>query len=189
MDLWVADLVGQHAFLGMNFMIPAGVPIDTADGTACLSDNLRIQLIGRRPLYGAKNHPISVASPLRIDPGWTSDNPLRPDRAAPLLWETRGKSWITTLVNGNIGRKSYLHVTKIGERRVTLDALTPVRWWTLADAILRAFGFVQLGSRRYQAWQHGCVTGRCDARPDAPQGDATPVAATIITAQNAGTRD
>ncbi|GMF43519.1 unnamed protein product [Phytophthora fragariaefolia] len=50
MDLWVGDLVGQHAILGMNFIVPVGVRIDTADGTACLSDELRIQLIGRRPL-------------------------------------------------------------------------------------------------------------------------------------------
>ncbi|GMF32482.1 unnamed protein product [Phytophthora fragariaefolia] len=85
MDLWVGDLVGQHAILGMNFMVPAGVRIDTADGTACLLDEVRIQLIGRRPLYGAKMRPISVASPLRIDPGRTRDIPLRPDRAAPLL--------------------------------------------------------------------------------------------------------
>ncbi|GMF33732.1 unnamed protein product [Phytophthora fragariaefolia] len=125
MDLWVGDLVGQHAILGMNFMVPAGVRIDTADETASLPDEVRIQLIGRRPLYGAKMHPISVASPLRIDPGRSRDIPLRPDRAAPLLWVTRGKAWVTTLVNGRIGRKSYLRVTNIGERRVTLD---PPRW-------------------------------------------------------------
>ncbi|OWZ05793.1 Eukaryotic/viral aspartic protease [Phytophthora megakarya] len=46
MDLWVEDLVGQHAILGMNLMVPAGVRIDAADGTACLPDEVRIQLIG-----------------------------------------------------------------------------------------------------------------------------------------------
>ncbi|GMF55491.1 unnamed protein product [Phytophthora fragariaefolia] len=88
MDLWVGDMVDQHAILGMN-MVPAGVRIDTADGTACLPDEVRIQLIGRRPLYGAKMHPISVASPLRIDQGRSRDIPLRPDRAAPLLGDAR----------------------------------------------------------------------------------------------------
>ncbi|GMF25413.1 unnamed protein product [Phytophthora fragariaefolia] len=154
MELWVADLVGQHATLGVNFMIPAGVRINTADGTACLPGEVRIQVIGRRPLYGAKMHPISVALPLRIGPGRTRDIPLRPNRAAPLLWVTRGKPWVTTLVNEGIGRKSYLRVTNIGECRVTLDAHTPVGWWAPTDAIPRAFGVVQLGSRRYQEWQN-----------------------------------
>ncbi|GMF32570.1 unnamed protein product [Phytophthora fragariaefolia] len=87
MDLWVGDLVGQHAILGMNFMVPAGVRIDTTDGTACLPDEVRIQLTRRRPLYGAKMHPIDDTSPLRIDQGQTRDVPLRPDKAAPLLWD------------------------------------------------------------------------------------------------------
>ncbi|EGZ23216.1 Eukaryotic/viral aspartic protease, active site [Phytophthora sojae] len=63
MHLWVGDLVGQHAILGMNFMVPAGVRIDTADGTACLPDEVHIQMIGRRPLYGARTHPVNVKTP------------------------------------------------------------------------------------------------------------------------------
>ncbi|GMF15042.1 unnamed protein product [Phytophthora fragariaefolia] len=155
-------LVGQHAILGMNFMVPAGVRIYTAKWTACLPDEVRIQLIGRRPLYGAKMHPIGVASPLRVDPGQARDVPLRPDRAAPLLWVTHGKSWVVTLVKGKIGRKSYLHVTNIGERRVMLDAQTPIGWWTPTDAVPRAFGFVQPDSRRYQEWQNLAYGATCD---------------------------
>ncbi|GMF21125.1 unnamed protein product [Phytophthora fragariaefolia] len=178
MDLWVGDLVGQHAILGMNFMVPAGVRIDTADGTACLPDEVRIQLIGRRPLYGANMYPICVASLLRIGPGQTRDVLLRPDMAALLLWVTRGNSWVVTLVKGKIGRESYLRVTNVGERRVTLDAHTPIRWWTPADAAPLAFGFVQPDSRRYQEWRNIAYGATCDAddawtteEPDVPLTD------------------
>ncbi|OWY99696.1 Eukaryotic/viral aspartic protease [Phytophthora megakarya] len=65
-DLWVGDLVGQHAILGMDFMVPAGVRVDAADGTACLPDEVRIQLIGRLPLYGSKMRAVNVPSLTRI---------------------------------------------------------------------------------------------------------------------------
>ncbi|EGZ05050.1 Eukaryotic/viral aspartic protease, active site, partial [Phytophthora sojae] len=67
MHLWVGDLVGQHTILGMNFMVPAGVRIDTADGTACLPDEVHIQMIGRRPLYSARMHPVDVKTPTPSD--------------------------------------------------------------------------------------------------------------------------
>ncbi|GMF41562.1 unnamed protein product [Phytophthora fragariaefolia] len=38
MNLWVGDLSGQQPILGMNFTVPAGVRIDSADGTSCLPD-------------------------------------------------------------------------------------------------------------------------------------------------------
>ncbi|EGZ04857.1 hypothetical protein PHYSODRAFT_342937 [Phytophthora sojae] len=125
MHLWVGDLVGQHAILGMNFMVPAGVRIDTADGTACLPDEVHIQMIGRRPLYGAWMHPVNVKTPVRLEPGDTHEVLLRPDRNAPFLWVTRAESWLTTFVKGRVGKKTYL-----------------------------PSGFVRLGSTRYQQWQN-----------------------------------
>ena len=32
-DVWVGDQVGQEVILGMNFMVPAGIRRDLADGT------------------------------------------------------------------------------------------------------------------------------------------------------------
>ncbi|KAG4241375.1 hypothetical protein PC116_g10672 [Phytophthora cactorum] len=43
---------GQDAILGMDFMVPAGVWLDLADGTMCFPNEKWIQLSGRRPLYG-----------------------------------------------------------------------------------------------------------------------------------------
>ena len=41
-DVWVGDQVGQEAILGMDFMVPAGIRLDLADGTQCLPDEVRI---------------------------------------------------------------------------------------------------------------------------------------------------
>ena len=34
-------MVGQDEILGMDFMVPAGIPIDLEDGTLCLPDEVR----------------------------------------------------------------------------------------------------------------------------------------------------
>ena len=51
-DVWVGDQVGQEMILGMNFMVPAGIRLDSADRTLVLPDEVRIHLAGHRPLYG-----------------------------------------------------------------------------------------------------------------------------------------
>ena len=53
-NVWVGEQSGQEAILGMDFMVPAGVRLDLADGTLCLPDEVRIHLSGRRPAYEAK---------------------------------------------------------------------------------------------------------------------------------------
>ena len=49
-DVWVGAMVGQDAILGMDFMVPAGIRLDMAEGTVCLPDEIRIQLAGRKTL-------------------------------------------------------------------------------------------------------------------------------------------
>ncbi|GMF37318.1 unnamed protein product [Phytophthora fragariaefolia] len=130
MVLSVGDLSGQQAILGMNFMVPAVVRIDSADGTACIPDEVRISLIGRKQLYGAKHRPSSQS------------------------WVTRGPTWVTTLGKGDVGRRASIRVTNIGDKSLSLEPHTPVGWWTPAECVPRAFGFVRPNSRRYQEWQN-----------------------------------
>ncbi|KAE9171874.1 hypothetical protein PF002_g29710 [Phytophthora fragariae] len=134
----------------MNFMVPAGVRIDTADGTACLPDEVHIQKIGRRPLYGTRMNPVNIKAPVRLEPGDTHEVLLRPDRNAPFLWVTRAESWVTTFVKGRVGRKTYLRVTNTGDAAITLDAHETLGWWTPSDGQPQSRGFVRLGSPRYQ---------------------------------------
>ncbi|OWZ20304.1 reverse transcriptase [Phytophthora megakarya] len=133
------DLVGQHAIPGMDFMVPAGVRIDAADGTTCLPDEVRIQLIGRRPLYGSKMRAVNIPSLTRIVIGDSYDVPLSPDKMAPKLWVTREVTWVTSMIKARVGRRTYLRVTNVGEKAVILDAHTTIAWWTPVDTNL-AFG-------------------------------------------------
>ena len=52
--MWVGPMVGQDVILGMDFMVPAGIRLDLADGTLCLPDEVRVQLSGRRTLYDTR---------------------------------------------------------------------------------------------------------------------------------------
>ena len=52
-DAWMGDQVGQDAILGINFMAPAEIRLDLAEGTLCLPDEVIILLTGRRPPYRA----------------------------------------------------------------------------------------------------------------------------------------
>ncbi|OWZ14960.1 Eukaryotic/viral aspartic protease [Phytophthora megakarya] len=83
--LWIGDLVGQSAIFGMNFMVPAGVRIDTADGTVCLPDEVRIHMIGAASVRiedaPGDNH---VTDPVAA--GQAFDVPLRPKKNALRLW-------------------------------------------------------------------------------------------------------
>ncbi|CAI5707733.1 unnamed protein product [Peronospora farinosa] len=44
--VWVDPMVGQDAILGMDFMVPAGIRLELADGTLCLPDEVRISVGG-----------------------------------------------------------------------------------------------------------------------------------------------
>ena len=70
-SLWVGDLQDPttHAILGMDFMVPAGVRLDTAYGIAILPDEVRIQLEGRRPIYSDRESRIIIHGGATLDPG------------------------------------------------------------------------------------------------------------------------
>ncbi|POM70366.1 Hypothetical protein PHPALM_13206 [Phytophthora palmivora] len=68
-DIWVGDLAGQDAILGMDFMVPAGIRLDLAYGSISLPDEVRIQLSGLRQLYGDKVRLGTVGEHIQIEIG------------------------------------------------------------------------------------------------------------------------
>ncbi|GMF49756.1 unnamed protein product [Phytophthora fragariaefolia] len=69
-DAWVGPPTGgQDLILGMDFMVPAGIRLDLANGTICLPDEVRIQLAGRRPLYGDKVEQVTMGGYYELDMG------------------------------------------------------------------------------------------------------------------------
>ena len=92
-DIWVGDQVGQDAILGMDFMVPAGIRLDRADGTLCLPDEVRIQLAGRNPPYRSTMQPITINDQHVMIPVGESTE-IRIGTGAPKakLWVRRDKS-------------------------------------------------------------------------------------------------
>ncbi|ETK89019.1 hypothetical protein L915_06821 [Phytophthora nicotianae] len=87
-DVWVGEMTGQDAILGMDFMVPAGIRLDLADRTFCLPDEIPIQLSGRRPLYGEHVSAVRLEELEVIEAGQKIEIPLR-SKSSEKLWLTR----------------------------------------------------------------------------------------------------
>ncbi|OWY99506.1 hypothetical protein PHMEG_00029479 [Phytophthora megakarya] len=109
-DIWIGDLSGQNAILGMDFMVPAGVRMDLADGSMRLPDEVGIPLNGRKRLYGEKVRSVTLERSLRIPVGHSEETDVRMKLSATeKLWVTRGERWIPTVTEGP-GRTRYLNL-------------------------------------------------------------------------------
>ncbi|GMF42371.1 unnamed protein product [Phytophthora fragariaefolia] len=154
-DAWVGPPTGgQDLILGMDCMAPAGIRPDFADGTICLPDEVRIQLAGRRPLYGDKVEQVTMGGYYEIDTGRSEEVRVRTgptDRQK--LWVTRGDRWVPTYVAG-AGRSVYLRLTNVSERKLILHGDTKIAMWLTRDRVPRLPGYVLVGSRRYVEWQN-----------------------------------
>ncbi|POM75920.1 Reverse transcriptase [Phytophthora palmivora] len=121
----------QEAILGMDFMVPAGIRLDLADGSLCLPDEDCEVAIG-----GSIEIPIYS----RVS-----------DRQK--LWITRGERWVPTYVKG-LGRRRYLRITNLSDKPLTLFDDAWLGIWLNGDHVPRQPGFVSVGSRRYNERQN-----------------------------------
>ncbi|ETI53683.1 hypothetical protein F443_03419 [Phytophthora nicotianae P1569] len=160
-DVWVGEMTGQDAILSMDFMLPAGIRLDLADGTLCLPDEIRIQLSGRRPLCGEHVSAVRLEELEVIEAGQKIEIPLR-SKPSEKFWLTRGEHWIPTLVEG-AGWRQYLQLNNISDRIRCLPAHIQVGMWLSGDRVLRRQGFVTVGSRRYAEWQNLVLQAATDA--------------------------
>ena len=134
-DVWVGDQVGQEAILGMDFMVPAQIQLDLADGTLWLPDEVRIHLAGRRPPYGVNMQPITVPDQYVVIPvGGSTEMRIGAGFPMSKLWVRRNKKWVPTVTTG-IGQIKYLKLTNIVDQKVVLDRNTPLGWWMMMDMI------------------------------------------------------
>ncbi|GMF46691.1 unnamed protein product [Phytophthora fragariaefolia] len=157
------DLSGQEAILGMDFMVPAGIRQDLADGSLCLPDEIRIQLSGRRQLYNDKVQLVKLDQHLQLGVGESAELPVRLRRSGhDKLWVTRGDLWVPTVGNGP-GKTTYLQITNVGEKKLVLCRDERTGMWLAGDRIPRLQGFVSVGSRRYMEWQKLALQATTDA--------------------------
>ncbi|POM65920.1 Hypothetical protein PHPALM_18294 [Phytophthora palmivora] len=143
-DAWVGSRSGQEAILGMDFMVPAGIRLDLADGTLCLPDKVRIQLAGRRQLFSAHSSRLELGHDIEIPVADSVEVPIYPRRSdRQKLWITRGERWVPTLIKG-LGRRSYLRITNLSNQPLTLFDDTWIGIWLSGDNIPRQAGFVSI---------------------------------------------
>ena len=106
--VWVGPMVGQDAILGMDFMVPAGIRLDLGGGALCLPDEVRVQLAGRRTLYGSRVTDIRLGQFTQLAVGEYVEVPVKESTSEQrVLWVTRGERWVTT-VNRGVGRRRFL---------------------------------------------------------------------------------
>ncbi|POM71535.1 LOW QUALITY PROTEIN: Hypothetical protein PHPALM_11885 [Phytophthora palmivora] len=142
-DAWVGPPTGgQDLILGMDFMVPAGIRLDLADGTICLPDEVRLQMAGRRPLYGDKVEHVCWKDHYWINVGQTAEIRLRGQTSNQYkLWVTRGDRWVPT-ITVRPGRTRSLQVTNISDRALTLHEGSRVAMWLSGARIPRIPGYV-----------------------------------------------
>uniref|UniRef100_A0AAV1UZW5 Reverse transcriptase domain-containing protein n=1 Tax=Peronospora matthiolae TaxID=2874970 RepID=A0AAV1UZW5_9STRA len=152
-NVWVGDLAGQEAILGMDFMVPAGVRLDLADGALCLPEEIRIHLAGRRPAYGSKIQHITAKDQHVVIPvGESREVNIGIGGAKMKLWVARGLDWVPTVISG-WGKTKYLQMTNIGDREIILPTHTILGMWVEGDMVPRTQGLVTVGSGKYKEWQ------------------------------------
>ncbi|GMF33859.1 unnamed protein product [Phytophthora lilii] len=123
-DVWVGEMSGQDAILGMDFMVPAGIRLVLADGTICLPDKIHIQLSGRRPLYGSHVRNVTLERHVEIGTAKSVEVPLRTQSSdQQTLWVTRGKHWVPKVIKGP-DRTRYLQVTNISGEKLIFQSDT-----------------------------------------------------------------
>ncbi|OWZ02777.1 LOW QUALITY PROTEIN: hypothetical protein PHMEG_00025600 [Phytophthora megakarya] len=162
-DIWVGDLSGQNAILGMDFMVPAGIRMGLADGSMRLPDDLMVRL------YGEKVRSVILERSLRIPVGHAEETDVRIKLSATeTLWVTRGERWIPTVTEGP-GRTRYRVISNIGDRILRLYHGLDVGMILVQAKGPRSPGFVSVGSRRYRERQNLALESTVDTRSDSSE--------------------
>ncbi|OWY90298.1 hypothetical protein PHMEG_00041638, partial [Phytophthora megakarya] len=147
----------------MDFMVPAGVRMDLADGSMWLPDEVGIPLNGRNRLYGDKVRSVTLERSLRIPVGHEEKTDVRIKLSATEKLRT-----IPTVTEGP-GRTRYLVISNIGDGILRLDHRLDVGMILDQDKVPRSPGFVSVGSRRYREWQNLALESTVDTRSDSPE--------------------
>ena len=162
--LWVGPLGEQQAILGMDFMVPAGVRLDLADGSACLPEEVRVRFEGRRQVFSDKCRHVWFDQTFHVEPGENHDIRLRGwDRQK--LWIRRGVKWVPTVVTSWTGEPRFLRITNVSDEDLTVGPNTVMGMWLNEGHIPRKPGFVSIGSRRYEEWQTLALEASTEAGP------------------------
>ena len=150
-DMWVGPLKGQDAILGMDFMVPAGVRLDLADGSVCMPDEVRVKFEGRKQLFNEHARQIHVDELYFVEPGSSVTIKIR-QWGQQKLWIRRGTSWIPTVMCSRTGQPVGLKLTNVSTQRIIIHPHEQVGVWLDDGHLPRKPGFATMGSRRATEW-------------------------------------
>ncbi|POM61132.1 hypothetical protein PHPALM_29902, partial [Phytophthora palmivora] len=125
-DIWVGDLTGQLAILGLDFMVLAGIRLDLAYGSISLPD----ELSERRQLYSDKARLVTVGEHIQIEIGQSVELRLHLRTSDhEKFWVTRGDHWVPTVIT-NISDKTITlqEDVRIGRVIISRECQVLSRW-------------------------------------------------------------
>lgn len=97
----------------MDFMVPARIRLDLADGTLCLPDEVRMQLAGRKPPYRSTMQAITANDQhVIMSSGGSAEVKNGIGLPNSKLWVTRDPNWVPKVITGP-GRIKYLQLTNL----------------------------------------------------------------------------
>ncbi|OWY90480.1 LOW QUALITY PROTEIN: hypothetical protein PHMEG_00041372 [Phytophthora megakarya] len=130
----------------MDFMVPAGIRLDLADGSLCLPDEVRIQLSGRRQLFSGSSRMITFDQHGNVPVAGSVEIAVRRSLSdKQKLWVTRGDRWVPT--GGDIfpedieNHMAVLPEVEATTREVTIDDIRiQMRRRKSANAYVASYG-------------------------------------------------
>ncbi|POM70456.1 Hypothetical protein PHPALM_13104 [Phytophthora palmivora] len=163
----------------MDFMVPAGICLDLADGTICLPDEVRLQMAGRRPLYGDKiEHEGDRWVPtITVGPGKTRYLQVTnvSDHALTLHEGSRVAMWLSGDRIPGLGGRNPL-----GPRVERPEYMTPISILRRSEEASKGAKIaIVTGSNSPQKWESVCA--RVPEKEDRPGYPDASTAADIIS--------
>lgn len=107
----------QRLILGNDFMVPAGVRLDLANGAACLPNEVKLKFEDRRQLFGDHMRMIGLTDGVQIPPYGVADIKVF-NNQRQTLWTTRGRNWIPRVIHKANGRPGVIEINNISDTPV-----------------------------------------------------------------------
>jgi hypothetical protein len=165
-EVWISDhKAGVDLLLGVDFLMSAGIRLDLYSGREILPDEIRIPLSNIKDVHEntmARRYMIGPVEDLFIPSHGSEFFRVRlpKDPAGLVLWVSRGKRWVPTVVYTKTGEPKYIRITNISDVAQSVKRHEPVGELVHEDHVPLKLGYVRTNSCRYQEWQTLAFEGK-----------------------------
>lgn len=176
-EVWISDhQAGVDLLLGVDFLMSAGIRLDLYSGRAILPDEIRVPLSNIKDVHEntmARRYMIGPVEDLFIPSHGSEIFRVRlpKDPVGLVLWVSRGKRWVPTVVYTKTGEPKYIRITNISDVAQAIKRHEPVGQLVHEDHVPLKLGYVRTNSCRYQEWQTLAFEGKYSRRQEAELDD------------------